>query len=72
MNTSLIFAVAYLFGIAWLLGWEIAAFAVNPRYTISELWWTVEGHGLSAARYATFGILTWLDLHLAFQWFRGG
>lgn len=71
MSLHVLFASAYLFGVAWLLGWEIAAFIVNPRYTLSDLWWAVEGAGWTFARYMSFAILTWLDLHLAFRWFRG-
>lgn len=70
MSVRVLFACAYLFGVLWLLGWEFAAFAVNPRYTISDLWWAIEGRGWSFARYFTVAGLTWLDLHLAFQWFR--
>lgn len=70
MKTSNLFAIAYLVGAMWLLAWEIAAFIVNPKYTISELWWAFEGNGWTAARYGTFAALLWLCLHLAFRWFR--
>lgn len=67
---KLTFVAAYIFGAAWLLAWEIAAFIVNSKFTISDLWWQVEGPGWSAARYGTVAALTWVTLHLAFGWFR--
>lgn len=70
MPVKITFICAYLFGALWLLGWEIAAFFVSTKYTISELWWQVEGTGWTAARYGTVAALTWTTLHLAFAWFR--
>jgi hypothetical protein len=66
-----LFAVAYLAGAAWLLGWEIAAFAAGrPQWTISDMTWTLEGPGWSFARYFIAAVLVWLTLHLSFGWFR--
>lgn len=65
-----LFAIAYLAGAAWLLGWELAAFAVNHKYTISDLWWELEGHGWTAARYFTLAALVFLTGHIVFRLFR--
>lgn len=62
--------VAYLVGILWLAGWELAAFAVNTKFTLSDLTWQWEGVGWTAARYLVLASLTWLTLHLGFRWLR--
>ena len=67
---KLVFVGAYLAGALWLAGWELAAFAVNRAYTISDLTWGWEGAGWTAARYLVVVFLTWLTLHLAFGWLR--
>lgn len=67
---KILFACAYLGGIAWLAGWEIAALTIRGPYTLSNLWWHVEGTGWTAARYFTVAGLTFLTLHLAFGLFR--
>ena len=65
-----VFVVAYIAGALWLAGWELAAFAVNSKYTISDLTWQWEGIGWTAARYLVLAAFTWLTLHLAFRWLR--
>lgn len=65
-----LFIVAYLAGIFWLAGWELAALAVNASYTLSEMTWSWEGPGWTAGRYLVLASLTWLTLHLAFRWLR--
>lgn len=66
-----VYAVAYISGALWLLGWELSAFAIRRTdYTISELWWHIEGGGWTFARYFTLVALVWLALHLAMGWFR--
>lgn len=64
------FVSAYLSGILWLGGWELAALVTNHEYTLSDLTWQWEGIGWTAGRYAVLGSLTWLTLHLAFRWLR--
>ena len=65
-----LFAFAYLAGIAWLAGWEAVALAIRRSYTLSHIWWQVEGSGWTAARYLAVAVLGFLLLHLAFGWFR--
>ena len=62
---------AYLAGAVWLLGWELAAFALHrPDLTISDFTWRLEGIGWSAARFFIAAALIWLTLHLSLRWFR--
>ena len=68
--TKTVYVIAYLAGIVWLAGWELSAFFVNTRYTLSDLTWAWEGAGWTAARYLVLASLTWLTLHLAFRWLR--
>jgi hypothetical protein len=70
MLTKTTFVVCYLAGMAWLIGWEITALVYNYKWSISELTWSWEGTGWTAARYLTVVGLGWLTLHLAFKWFR--
>lgn len=66
-----LYVCAYLAGAAWLLGWEISAFAIGrPSLTISDMTWHLEGPGWSFARYFIAATLIWLTLHLSFGWFR--
>lgn len=63
--------LAYLGGVLWLIGWELAAFAIKrPDLTISDFTWKLEGVGWSAARFAVAASLVWLTLHLSLRWFR--
>lgn len=70
VSTERLFALAYLAGIAWIACWEAAAFAVNTRYTLSELTWAWEGGGWTFGRYLVLVFLAWLTLHLSFGWLR--
>lgn len=65
-----VFVSAYLAGVAWLLAWEIAALVKNPDYTISRLWWQVEGPGWTAAKYGTLAFLVFVTGHLVWGLFR--
>lgn len=66
-----LYITAYLAGAAWLLGWEISAFAIGQtRYTISDFTWTLEGPGWSFARFFIASSLIWLTAHLSLGWFR--
>lgn len=66
-----VYAVAYLAGALWLLGWELSAFAIRRTdLTMSDLWWGLEGHGWTFARYVMLASLLWLLFHLVFGWFR--
>lgn len=65
-----VFAIGYLTGMAIILGFEIAAFIINSKYTLSDMTWQWEGRGWTAARYLAFFGLEWLALHIAFGWFR--
>jgi hypothetical protein len=63
--------LAYVAGAAWLLGWEIAAFALGrDDLTISDFTWRLEGAGWTAARFFIAISLIWLTLHLSLKWFR--
>lgn len=71
MNRDMLYLGAYAFGAAWLLGWEISALATGqPQYTISDFTWSIEGPGISAARFFIAAVLIWLTLHLSLGWFR--
>lgn len=71
MRLSVLYMSAYLFGIAWLLGWEISAFAIKRTdLTISDFTWRLEGIGWSASRFFIAAGLIWLTLHLSVKWFR--
>lgn len=71
MTLKLAYLAAYLFGVAWLLGWEISAFAIGRTdLTISDFTWNLEGAGFSFARYFIAAGLIWLAMHLSFGWFR--
>lgn len=70
MNLERLFILAYLFGAAWLLGWELAAFTINSKLTISDFTWTLEGPGWSAVRFFIAAALIWLTLHLSLGWFK--
>lgn len=71
MNTEKLYIAAYLLGAAWLIGWELSAFAIGQtRYTISDFTWTLEGPGWSFARFFIAAALIWLTLHLSVGWFR--
>lgn len=65
-----LFVSAYIAGAVWLGGWELAALAVDDRLTISELTWSWEGVGWTAARYLVVVSLSFLTVHLAFRWLR--
>ena len=65
-----LFAFAYLAGAVWLAGWETAALSIRRSYTLSHIWWQVEGSGWTAARYFTLVVLVFLTLHLAFGWWK--
>lgn len=66
-----LYMLAYLGGVAWLLGWELSAFAIGRTdLTISDFTWQLEGIGWTAARYLIFAGLLWLTFHLSFRWFR--
>lgn len=66
-----IYISAYLFGAAWLLGWELSAFAIHRHdLTISDFTWTLEGPGWSFARFFIAAALIWLTLHLSLGWFK--
>lgn len=71
MRAQTLFALAYVFGVLWLAGWELAALVVEktggPDYTLSRMTWDFEGVGWTAARYLVLAALTWLTLHLAFK-----
>ena len=71
MNLEKLYVIAYLAGAAWLIGWEISAFAIGrANLTISDMTWTLEGTGWSFARYFIAAVLIWLTLHLSVGWFR--
>ena len=65
-----VFAFAYLGGVLWLLGWETAALVIRRSYTLSHVWWGVEGPGWSAARFFTLAVLVFLLGHLVFGLWR--
>ncbi len=66
-----VYLLAYAFGAAWLLGWELSAFAIHRTdLTISDFTWAVEGVGWSFARFFIAASLIWLTLHLTLGWFR--
>lgn len=66
-----VYLIAYLAGVAWLLGWEISAFVIRRHdLTISDFTWRLEGVGWSAARFFIAAGLIWLTLHLSLRWFR--
>ena len=68
-----LFAAAYLIGVVWLGGWELAALIIDKTsggtrdFTLSQMTWQFEGIGWTAARYLVLVSLTWLTLHLAFR-----
>jgi hypothetical protein len=70
MTVKALFVWAYTGGFLWLAGWELAAFAVSSKYTISDLTWQFEGPGWTAGRFFVLAALVWLTLHLAFGWLR--
>lgn len=71
MNLQKVYIVAYLIGAAWLLGWEISAFAIGRHdLTISDFTWQLEGVGWSFARFFIAAALIWLTLHLSLGWFK--
>jgi hypothetical protein len=70
MSVKALFVWAYTGGFLWLAGWELAAFAVNAKYTISDLTWAWEGPGWTAGRFLVLAALTFLLLHLSFAWLR--
>ena len=65
-----VFAFAYLGGVLWLLSWELAALVSRRAYTLSHIWWQVEGSGWTAARYFTLMVLLFLTAHLALGWWK--
>ena len=66
-----LYMVAYLAGVAWLLGWEFSALARGRTdLTISDFTWRLEGAGWSFARFFIAAGLIWLTLHLSLKWFR--
>lgn len=65
-----LFGSAYVIGVLWLAGWELAALIINHRYTLSDMTWDWEGTGWTAARFATVVALGFLFVHLAFRWLR--
>lgn len=66
-----VYVVAYLAGFMWLAGWELSAFVIRRTdLTISDLTWSWEGIGWTAARFLVLASLTWLTLHLSFRWLR--
>jgi len=71
VNLQRVFIIAYLAGVAWLLGWELTAFAIGRHdLTISDFTWRLEGVGWSFARFFIAAGLIWLTLHLSLRWFR--
>lgn len=71
MTLQKLYIIAYLLGAAWLLGWELSAFAIGkPSLTISDMTWQLEGAGWSFARYFIAVALVWLAFHLSLGWFR--
>jgi hypothetical protein len=71
VKAQTMFALAYVFGVLWLAGWELAALVIDKTgggdYTLSRMTWDFEGVGWTAARYLVLVALTWLTLHLAFR-----
>ena len=46
MKLQQLYIYAYLFGLFWLLGWELSAFVIGRRdLTISDMTWHLEGPG---------------------------
>ena len=71
MNLEKTYILAYVLGAAWLLGWELSAFAIGRHdLTISDFTWQLEGAGWSFARFFIAASLVWLTLHLSLGWFR--
>jgi hypothetical protein len=71
VSPRVLFAAAYVSGALWMLGWELAAFAVGRTdLTITDFTLRFEGAGWTAARYVMAAFLLWALLHLTLGWFR--
>lgn len=70
MKGQALYIVAYLAGVAWLLGWEVSAFLRHRAdLTISDFTWTLRGWWYVPRALIGAGLVL-LALHLLFGWFR--
>lgn len=71
-----VFTIAYIIGLVWLLGWEVAAFVTNKTLlglqvnTMSDLTWRwAQIPAWTWQRCAVLATGTVLTLHMGMKWF---